>query len=815
MANERAARGGGVVTPLQAQSMALTPYSVGGGGADWFGPGAPLAPLAPPEVAGRSWDFPSNYNIQTIKRPYQQITFAMLKALSTSYDVLRTIIETRKDQMGSQVPTVKPKDPKAKGDEPGIAERIAAAQKLIDEPYPGVDWDEWLRRMLEDLLVYDAPACFIHRNRGGGIYGIKPMDGSTFNRILDPWGDTPPAPSPAYVQILKGVGAVHYNREQLIYRPRNPRNGSAFGYGPVEQIVTIVNIAIRRETWQLNYFTEGNLPDALIGVPMEWTPDQIRNFQDWFDARLQGDMGRRRGATFVPGDVAKGYVATKDTELFGKAEEWMARVCCFAFSISPQPFVSQVNRATAGTAQEMAKEEGLEPTKKWVTGFWNYVFRTYYGWTDIVLDWEEEDDTDPKTLAETLGILVDKGIKSRNEARARLGDDPDAAPEANELTVTTASGLIPVSFDAQLDQTEQRQAMMPPPVAPGAPAGGGGQPRPKGGAGGSAASSRPAGGPGGGGKGGAQSKAAAPPLNGKRVLGPDVNRALARRNRATLKREVSAAFKTAADDVAGQVHKAMRDANKARAAKAVGDDEDPDTVDGSGSLSPISTLDAGALVDGLDLSSLESLYDVFDETIFDVAGDSAKLALAGVGVRDQADLVDRVNERAVDFSKDRAAELVGKRWTKDGRLIDNPNPKFAITQSTRDDLRALITKGLEDNIGEDAIAESIQSGFMFSAARAEMIAMTEIANANEQGKLNGWQTASSEAGVKMLKGWQTSNDEDEVCEVCEGNEDQGLIRLDDDFESGDDATPAHPRCQCVTYVEVADSGDQEDDNGGG
>jgi hypothetical protein len=42
-----------------------------------------------------------------------------------------------------------------------------------------------------------------------------------------------------------------------------------------------VNIALRRQLWQLDYFTEGSIPDALIGVPQSWTPDQIRQFQDY------------------------------------------------------------------------------------------------------------------------------------------------------------------------------------------------------------------------------------------------------------------------------------------------------------------------------------------------------------------------------------------------------------------------------------------------------------------------------------------------------------------------------------------------------
>ena len=71
---DRAARGGGVARPLSG--VMLAPAAGPGGGADWFGPGAPLPPMAPSEVKGRTWDFPFAYNQQQQKRPYEGISWA-------------------------------------------------------------------------------------------------------------------------------------------------------------------------------------------------------------------------------------------------------------------------------------------------------------------------------------------------------------------------------------------------------------------------------------------------------------------------------------------------------------------------------------------------------------------------------------------------------------------------------------------------------------------------------------------------------------------------------------------------------------------
>jgi hypothetical protein len=92
------------------QTMPPSPYQIQvsygafggiarGTGADWFGPLDPLKPIAPPDVAGRRFDFPPGYNLVTQPRAYEPIGFHELRAFADAYDLLRLVIETRKDQM--------------------------------------------------------------------------------------------------------------------------------------------------------------------------------------------------------------------------------------------------------------------------------------------------------------------------------------------------------------------------------------------------------------------------------------------------------------------------------------------------------------------------------------------------------------------------------------------------------------------------------------------------------------------------------------------------------------------------------------------
>ncbi|HEY1980928.1 MAG TPA: hypothetical protein VGH13_12660 [Xanthobacteraceae bacterium] len=139
--------------------------------------------------------------------------------------------------------------------------------------------------------------------------------------MIDDWGRTPQPFAgadggtifpPAFQQVLKGLPAVNYSARDIIYRPRNVRAHRVYGYSPVQQVLMTVNIALRRQLWQLDYFTEGSIPDALIGVPQGWAPDQIKQFQDYWDTEFVGDLAKRRRAKFVPGEAATKVVQTKE-----------------------------------------------------------------------------------------------------------------------------------------------------------------------------------------------------------------------------------------------------------------------------------------------------------------------------------------------------------------------------------------------------------------------------------------------------------------------------------------------------------------------
>ena len=398
--------------------------------ADWFGPARPMTPEAPPTVAGRRFDYPVAVNLSMAPRAEECIGFAELRGLAERWDLLRLVIETRKDQIESLDWAIQPRKltaqpaPAAASGDP----RIGWLVDFLRFPDREHGWGGWLRMLLEDLFVIDAPTLHVRRDRAGGLWALEVIDGATIKRVLAADGRTPIPPDPAYQQVLKGVPAVDYTREELIYAPRNPRPHKIYGLSPVEQIVMTANIALRRQVSQLNYFTEGNTPEALIGVPDAWGPDQIRQFQDYWDALLQGNLGARRHTCFVPGGLK--YQPMREPPLKDAFDEWLARVVCFAFSIPATAFSTQTNRATAETAQQAALAEGLAPLQRWLKGLIDRVITQVLGWPDLEFTWADTLPADPGQQAQILTAYVAAGIKTRNEARAQLGLDPLPAGDA-------------------------------------------------------------------------------------------------------------------------------------------------------------------------------------------------------------------------------------------------------------------------------------------------------------------------------------------------------------------------------------------------
>jgi len=179
------------VTPVPI--MARRPGAAGlrnitGADTAWFGPLDPLPALVP-DATGRQFDYRVASNINLMPRAEEAISFYELRGLADAYSLVRLAIETRKDQLCKMQWTIKPFEPNVEADS-----RCDDLEAFFASPDKRHNWQEWLRMLVEDLLVIDAPCVYYHPNLGKKPFAFEIMDGATIKLLIDIYGRTPMPP---------------------------------------------------------------------------------------------------------------------------------------------------------------------------------------------------------------------------------------------------------------------------------------------------------------------------------------------------------------------------------------------------------------------------------------------------------------------------------------------------------------------------------------------------------------------------------------------------------------------------------------------
>lgn len=440
-----------------------------------FGPGLPLqpqplvptpAPTPPPPAEGvptspRQFQYPVSVNTVALSPRAEQpglTPFEQLRNLAGLYDVASICIASLIEEFQRKKWAIVARDKKRQKEMRLLCDDVrlwwTSPDRLNDFP-------SWLTMALYDVLTIDALTVFKRPNRGGGLYALDLVDGSTIKPLLDERGRTV-----AYQQVLFGRPESQYGRpsadgEQLplytptdlMYKPRWVRSWTAYGFPPTEWIIMRVNQALRKQTFDLAYFTDGNVPEGLVSAPEGlMTPQQIQEFEEYFNAILQGqDQGRRR-LKFLPwkAEVAWSKQFTYETAL----DYFMMQIACAAYGRMPQAlgFVESVNRAQ-GVVQNDITELREMALAEWLkVAIFDPVIQNDLGERDLEWRWiSDRIVEDELTQAQIHGMDIANGVISADESRALRyadeleGDAPKGVTNGNqtalEMPVSHAQNL--------------------------------------------------------------------------------------------------------------------------------------------------------------------------------------------------------------------------------------------------------------------------------------------------------------------------------------------------------------------------------------
>lgn len=401
-------------------------------------PGEPPEPSEPRNPV--KWKYPYGFNMQYTPRGTEPIGFQDLRDFADLYDVLRIVIEKRKRTMQSLDWDIIPIQ---EGKNTEFEKEAKATKDFLKFPDKTSSWTQWLNMIMEDRLVIDALTIYPRKTLNGSLYSLEVIDGATIKPVIDNKGYIPVPPEPAFLQVINGDIQSSLTREDILYLPQNRRVNKVYGFSPVEYILLTVKIALNRQVFNLNYYTDGNIPSAIFMMAKDITKEQMEYFQQYFDADLAGNLKKRNKVKMV-----QGVDEIKELSKFDNKTEfdaWLARVVCAAFDISPEAFDRLINRATAEVAASESNSAGFDSDKSWIEETMTMIIQHPKLMNKPNLKFSFIPKSREITAIEVQqeGMYIDKGVLSVDEVREKHGLKPLGIPRYVTSNITFLKDFLP------------------------------------------------------------------------------------------------------------------------------------------------------------------------------------------------------------------------------------------------------------------------------------------------------------------------------------------------------------------------------------
>lgn len=428
-----------------------------------FSPGEPIGPYDGYSRTPRSQDFVTGRNITTRPRAHEHVPFHTLQGLIESYDVAQMCIWHRIDSIRSLEWSLVAAD----GHQGDVSDAVVLGMAALRKPDRDKPFDAWIAEWLFDILAFDAGALWRMRNRAGQVVGLRCVEGATLAPMLDYWGNTPQYPAPAYVQYAQGLPWNWLTTKDLIYQPFRKRTGSPYGRPPLESIILNANLDLRFQMYFLQRFTEGNIPAAFASAPETWSPQQIEQFQTYWDGYILGDQAAKSQVKWIPGGSRIEF--TNEREFTDAFSLFMLRKTSAAYHVVPSDlgFTETVNKSSGETQDDVQHRIGDKPLAQHLSAI-----ITSFLQDDLHLplkhqfDFGEEQD-DRLVTAQADEKYIQNAVVSPSEIRQlRFGlGEPGGRPVPRYI-FSTRGGAVPLSALLAVAGEVDPESAAPMPGAP-------------------------------------------------------------------------------------------------------------------------------------------------------------------------------------------------------------------------------------------------------------------------------------------------------------------------------------------------------------
>lgn len=395
-------------------------------------------PNTPPMRSPKSWFFDPlslQYSLGYKDRRYS-VTYDTLKRISQGLAIVSAIINTRSAQVAQFAQPyrwtkslgfiIRHKDPDHSTTPAEVAFIKELEQFILNcgraerNPYSRIerdDFETFLRKIVRDSLTFDQCTFEIIPDRSGLPFEYYATDASSIRFASDDRyvgvnasytqreGFVPSVPARftglyegreygtqtadgqrvQYVQIINGQIENIFGRNDLAFGVRNPRTDiyiQGYGYGELEQLITIVTAHLNAEEYNRKFFTQGSSPKGILNMKGDnWTPEQLEAFRRHWMAQVSGVENSWKTPILQSEGIEWVDLNKSNAEMeFGKWMEYLIKISCGVYLIDPAELNFDLHGGVQQTplfesSQEWklkaSRDRGLKPLLRFIAKLLN------------------------------------------------------------------------------------------------------------------------------------------------------------------------------------------------------------------------------------------------------------------------------------------------------------------------------------------------------------------------------------------------------------------------------------------------------------
>lgn len=268
-----------------------------------------------------------------------------------------------------------------------------------------ITFEEFLRRILKDRLIYDQVAVELIRTKGGNLHHFMPVDSSTI-RLAAPKDfqdnttkvriphlvegqtvDNKPTEAdkglivPDYVQVIEGRIVKALTANDLVLRFGNPTNDiytNGYSVGELELLTNTVTSHMHAEQYNRLFFTQGHVTKGILHFKSKLPQAKLEAFKQAWYAQATGNSNSWRTPIVAMDDEVK-WISLAQNNRDMEFHSWLnylIKIACAIYQISPAEIGFDISREVDSSPSffeanneyriKHSKDKGLGPLLRFI-----------------------------------------------------------------------------------------------------------------------------------------------------------------------------------------------------------------------------------------------------------------------------------------------------------------------------------------------------------------------------------------------------------------------------------------------------------------